>query len=215
MQMTWNFAGVTPAGERAPFFPAGIHLAVISRVEDAKPKEPGAAPDAFVVYFKNHPQHGRPEANRCEARERFGYGEKGAPYVLHLLMAVFAKTADEIAAGFANRPFDPTAPNFLVGQAIYIDARPQSEQDKNDPNRKYDRIAILTGAEAQRLQAERAAGASANAGAASATASLMQSPATAPAVPAASAAPAAPTWGAAAPAAPAGVPPLPGMPNFG
>lgn len=180
MQMIWNFASTTPAGERAPGFPAGIQRGFIHKVEDEKPKNDGEAPAAFYVYIKNHPTEGRPEAKGCEARIRFGYGEKSFPFVMHLIMATRnLKTEDLQKAG--NIQIDPTDQRDkqgFVGFSVWFDSRPASRVDQTDPTKKYDDHLILTAEEAAKLAKERAeaaqAAAAGQAAASAANASLLQ-----------------------------------------
>lgn len=167
MKMQWNFQNTTPAGERDPFFAAGLNRAVIVKVEDDKPKTQGAPPEAFYVYFKNHPVEGRPDSKGAGTRIRYSYGEKALPFVMHLLMAARNLTAEQLKAA-GQIEFDPTSPDAgLVNNAVWIDARPQSRADATDPNKKYDEAVLLTAAEYQK-HVEEAAKNKAAAGAAAA-----------------------------------------------
>lgn len=170
VKVQFDFTKTTPAGERRPFFAAGLNVGVITKVEDVKPKEAGGNPEAFMITIENHPTEGRKESAGCEARIRFSYGEKGLPFVMHMLMATMGYTVEQLRANPIEADLaGPQSP--LLNRRVDIDSRPQSRQDATDPNKKYDDAVLLTKAELAKLIEDRtkAAGASAAAGAAAQT----------------------------------------------
>lgn len=172
MKVQFDFTKTTPAGERRPFFAAGLNVGVITKVEDVKPKEAGGNPEAFMVTIENHPTEGRKESAGCEARIRFSYGEKGLPFVMHLLMAVMGYTVEQLRANPIEADLaGPQSP--LLNRRVDIDSRPQSRQDATDPNKKYDDAVLLTKTELAKLVEDRAKAAAATAAAGAAAQNLL------------------------------------------
>lgn len=142
MLKQFNFQGVVPSGSRAPGFPAGPHLTVISKVEDAEAKD--GVVGGFWVTFSAHPQHRAPGVTGAEQFRRwFAYEGKALGFSMKLFMIARGWTQEQLQNA-AALTFDPCDPNQgLLNRVVPILSKPGSRTDSTDPNKKYDDADIL------------------------------------------------------------------------
>lgn len=143
MLKQFNFQGVAPAGTRAPSFPAGPHLSVVMKVEDAEAKD--GVVGGFWVTFGAHPQaqSRAPGVTGAEQFRRwFAYEGPALGFTMKLFMTARQWTQEQLQAQVVS--FDPCSPtNGLTNCVVPILSKPNSRADKVDPNKRYDDADVL------------------------------------------------------------------------
>lgn len=164
-QFTWDFTNTDMNTRgRAPEFPDGFHIAIISKVEDLPPKKDAAGnpvttdkngnplKPAFYVYFSPHPTKST-LARDITQRQMYFY-DSGNPYTMKLFSDVFHAPAEKLKARgpFANDPTDPQKGLAHPTNEIYL------RVEKKPDGGKYDRLTTYqTLEEWEKAKAEAAA----------------------------------------------------------
>lgn len=144
MRKTWNFKDTTPAGEFAPFFPAGLGVGVVTKAEDHRKKGEDVI-SGFFVTVSPHPSWMAkdPRVKPNMAGRVYGAYKDDNGFTMKMFMDILDKTAEVISS--ATFDFDPVDPlNGLTNKLVYYEARPMAREDSTVKGKFYDDLVILS-----------------------------------------------------------------------